>query len=104
QADVLRLLRVDAQPTEMLNAVLPGALRLDFRELPEIIAKALHRAAVKPRPKRRLAQRHAPHPRQRVIVVGDPRHHVNMWVDVVHGNSSVVSCPSSVVEASSRRD
>src|SRR4051794_39264405 len=76
----------------MLNAILPSPLRFHVRKLPKVIAKPLHRAAIEPRPKRRLAQRHTSHPRQRLIVVGDPRHHMNMWVDVVHSCSSVVNC------------
>src|SRR5262249_40391898 len=84
ETDILSLFGVDAQPAEVLQAVLCRPLWLDLGELAEVIAKAINRAAVEAGPKRRLAHRHAAHLGQRPVVVGNPPHHVNMWVDVIH--------------------
>ena len=83
--DVLRLLGVDAQPAVMLDAVLGRPLRLDLGELAEVVAKAIDRAAVEARPKRRLADADAAHLGQGFVVVGGPRDHVDVGVEVVHG-------------------
>ena len=90
QRDVLRLLGVDAQPGEMLNAVPAGPLRLERRELLEVVAKPVDAAAVVAGPKRRLAHRHAAHLGERLVVVRRPRDHVDVGVDVVHGRMTNV--------------
>src|SRR5262245_32401642 len=59
QADVFGLLGVDAQPGVVADAELGGAFRLDLGEVAEIVAEALGRAAIEPRPEGRLADGHA---------------------------------------------
>ena len=86
QRNVLRLLGVDAQPREVLNAVPTGPLRLERRELLEVVAKPGDAAAIVPGPERRLAHRDAAHLGERLVVVRRPRDHVDVWIDVVHGN------------------
>ena len=85
QADVLGLLGVDAQPGVVLDAVPGGPLRLELGELAEVVAKAVDAAAVEAGPERRLAHGDAAHLGQRLVVVGGPRDHVDVRVDVVHG-------------------
>src|SRR4029077_1525095 len=82
---VLGLLGVDANPGEMADAVGGRPAGLEISELAEVVAEAVGAGAIEPGPKRRLAHPDAAHPGQRLIVVRDPRDHVNMWVDVVHG-------------------
>ena len=50
----------------------------------KIIAKAVNRASIEPRPESRLADRNATHFGQSFVVVGRPRDHVDVRVDVVH--------------------
>ena len=52
----------------------------------EVVAKAVDAAAVEAGPERRLAHRDAAHLGQRLVVVRGPRDHVDVGVDVVHGN------------------
>ena len=78
----------------MLDPVAAGPLRLELGELAEVVAEALDAAAVEPGPERRLAHRHAAHQGQPLVVVGGPRDHVDVRVDVVHGQ-----CRKSNVES-----
>ena len=57
QLQVLGLLGIEAEPGEVGQAEFGGAPRLVFGQLAKIIVKTLDRAAVKPRPKGRLANR-----------------------------------------------
>ena len=79
---VLRLLRIDAEPGVVADAVLRRPLRLEVGELAEVVVEALRTRAVVPRPERRLRDRHAPRQRHALVVVGRAAHHVDMGVDV----------------------
>ena len=69
----------------MLDPIDGGTFWFCFGQLAKVVAEPIDTATVVARPESRLAHRHASHPRQRRVVVGGPRHHVNMGVDVVHG-------------------
>src|SRR5262249_21006580 len=71
----------------MANAELGRALGFDLGEVPEVIAKALRRAAIEPSPERRLRDGGAAGVGHALIVVRDARDHVNMRVDVVHDDT-----------------
>src|SRR5262249_44100750 len=90
QVDVLGLLGVDAQPAEMADAELGGTPGLYLDQVPEVIAEALGRAPVEAGPESRLAHRHTATLGHALVVVGDARNHVDVWVDVIHGVSSGV--------------
>ena len=82
---VLGFLGIDAEPAEMFQAELRGALRLVLGELAEIIVKAVGGTAVKARPKRRFADRLATGQRHALVIVRDAADHVGMGFDVAHG-------------------
>src|SRR5438552_18722690 len=76
----------------MADAELGRALRLELREMTEIIAKPLHRAPIETCPEGGFAQRHAAALRHALVVVGNPRDHVDVRVDVEgHGRNSCCS-------------
>ncbi len=87
ERNVLSFLRVDAQPSEVLNPELSGTLGLRLGQLPKVIAKTIDAAPVKTGPESRFTKGNAPHLGQRFIVVRSPRNHVNVGVNVVHGHS-----------------
>src|SRR5690349_13570133 len=55
QHHVLRFLGINAKPAEMGQPVFSRALWFEVGKLAKVIVKALHTAAVEPRPKSRLA-------------------------------------------------
>ena len=79
---ILRLLWIDAQPREMPDAERGGARRFKFRELTKIVVEALWTAAVVAGPERRLCDGHTPRQRHAVVVIGGPRDHMNVGVNV----------------------
>src|SRR5581483_548275 len=60
ESHVLGLLWIDAEPAIMEQAIFRGALRLEIRQLPEIIVEALRTAAIESGPESRFANRRAP--------------------------------------------
>jgi hypothetical protein len=84
QLYVLRFLRIDAQPGEMREKELGGALRLVIRELAKVIVKTLRPAAVVSGPKGRLANGAAAGGDHRLVVVRHPADHVSVGFDVAH--------------------
>src|ERR1700730_17518320 len=73
----------------MADAELGRALGFILREMTEIVAKPLHRAAIEAGPEGRLAQRYAAALGHALIVVGDPRDHMDVRVDIEgHGRNS----------------
>ncbi|TXT35189.1 MAG: hypothetical protein FD138_1469 [Planctomycetota bacterium] len=97
--DVFGFLGVDAEPSVVLDAGPTGALRLEFGELPEVVAEAVHTATIEAGPERRLADGHAAHPSNPLVVVGHAGNHVDVRVDVVH---SAVSLEVEVVRESEK--
>ena len=75
------LLRTVPAGVALLEADAP---RLDVGQLSKVVSKPVHRAAVVTGPKSGFADRDASHPRQRFVVVGGSRNHVQMRIDVVH--------------------
>ena len=63
----------------------PARFGSNVGELPEVVAKAVDAAAIEAGPKRRLAHGDAAHLGERLVVVGRPRDHVDVRIDVVHG-------------------
>ena len=68
----------------MADAELAGPLGFDFGEVPEIVAKSLHRPTIEAGPKRGLRDGDAAGIGHPLVVVSDARDHVDMRVDVVH--------------------
>ncbi len=85
QRHVFGFFRIDAEPRVVLDAVPTGTFRLESGKLFEIIAETGDAATVVAGPKRGFADRDAAHFGQRLVVVGCPRNHVDVGVDVVHG-------------------
>src|SRR5207237_234625 len=81
QFDILRLLRVDAEPGKMRQAEFGGSLWLMLRELAKIIVKPMHRTPIKSRPKRRLAHGLTARRDHVEIIVSDAANHVSMRFD-----------------------
>ena len=69
----------------MLDAVPAGPLGFERRKLQKVVAKAIDTTTIIARPKGRFADRDAAHFGERLVVVGGPRDHVYVWVEVVHG-------------------
>ena len=87
---ILRFLGIDAEPAVMANAKLRRPFRFDFGEMAKIIAKPMHRAAIKPGPKSGFANRDTATLRHAMVVVGDTGDHVDVGVDVEgHGCNSL---------------
>src|SRR5262249_26019641 len=68
----------------MANAELGGTFGLELDQMAEIIAKALHRAAIEAGPESRLAHGLAAALGHALVIVGATRNHVNVRIDVVH--------------------
>ena len=83
EADIFGFLRIDAQPTVVVDAVLRGASRFCLGELAEIVPEALHRAPVEACPECRLGDRDAACLRHPAIVVCGAGHHVDVGIDVI---------------------
>ena len=79
---IVSLLRVDAQPTIMLDAVLRRTLRFVVGQLPEVIKKSRRRGAVEARPKGWLTQDFATSNGKFLLVVGGPADPVGVGFDV----------------------
>ena len=87
EREVFGFLRVDAEPGKMRQEKLRRARRLVVGQLAEVIAKSIRRAAVKSRPKRRLADRRTSGRDHRLIIVGRAADHVAVRFDVAHGTA-----------------
>src|SRR4051812_21086160 len=90
ELDVFRLLRIDAQPGKVLYSIPAGALGLERDQLLKIVPKPIDTPPVIPRPKRRFAYRNAAHLRDQLVIVCRSRHHVYMWIDVVHAQFAIL--------------
>ena len=84
QFDVLGFLRVNAQPGEMRQSELRGAIRLMLGQLAEVIVEAVGGRTVKAGPERRLANSLATGGDHGPIIVGRPADHVSVGFDVSH--------------------
>ena len=92
QRYVLGFLCIDAKPRVVLDAELSSTLGLELGELAEVIPKALDATAIEAGPESRFAHRNAPHSRQRFIVVGRARDHVDVGINVVHSVLAIEGC------------
>src|SRR5688572_14557486 len=72
----------------MLDAVLGGALRLEVRQLAEVVFESVAGAAIPSGPEGGFGTRHTAGERHLLIVVGRARDHVRMMVDVLHNYTS----------------
>ena len=95
QSHVLGFLGVDAKPAPVLDAVGGRSLSLELRQLAKIIAEPLRAGAVETRPERGLAHEHATGQRHPLVVVGNPRHHVDVRIDILHGHTFIFSRQAS---------
>src|SRR6516165_6013872 len=68
----------------MTDAELGGAFRFEVGQMPEIIVKALSRSAVEAGPESRFAERDTAALGHALIVIRDPRDHVDVRIDVIH--------------------
>ena len=81
---ILGLLRVQAHPRVMRDAVLRRALRLEVDEPLEVVDERLRARTVVAGPERGLRDGDAAAHRHRAVVVGRARDHVRVQVDVLH--------------------
>ena len=81
---VIRLLRVDAQPTKMRDSIFGGPLGFVFGELAVVIVKALRRGPVVAGPKGGLANGSAAGHGHGLVVGGGATNHVRVGLNVVH--------------------
>ena len=88
ERDVLRFLRIDAQPAEVRQSVACGAGGLEFGELTEIVAEAVDRGAVESGPERGLADGGTAGGDHVDVVVRRAADHVAVGFDVAHGVDS----------------
>lgn len=86
QGDIFRFLGVNAEPSVVLNTELGRPLRFELSQLAEIIAKTLDAPSIEAGPERRFAHCDAAHFGERLIIVGGPRDHMDVRVDVIHGS------------------
>ena len=84
KSHVFGFLRIDAEPGEMRERELRGALGLIVGELAKVVVKAVNAAAVKAGPEGGLANGGAPRKTHGFIVVGGPADHVCVRLDVTH--------------------
>src|SRR5262249_51195865 len=82
--DVFGFLGVDAQPAIVADAKLSGAFRLNFGQMVKVITEAVSRATIEAGPEGRVAQRPATTLGHALIIVGNPRGHMDVGVNVVH--------------------
>ena len=68
----------------MPNPVSRRTLGFDIGQLVKVIAKPIDAASIESRPESRFANRDATHFCKRLVVVGRPRNHVDVRVDIVH--------------------
>ena len=92
---VFRLLRIDAEPRVMRQAVLGGALGLMLRQLAEVVVEAIGRLAVEARPESWLADRRAAREDHRLVVIRGAAHHVAVWFDIAHGRGLLEAGPDA---------
>ena len=85
EGDVLGLLGVHAEPAVVADAILGAPLRLPFRELAEVVVKAVGAAAVESHPECGLANHQAAHLGHQLQIVGISRCDVNMGIEEAHG-------------------
>ena len=95
QLHILGLLRVDAKPAIMREAVLGRALRLVLRELAEVIIETVRCLAVEARPEGRFADGRATRQGHRLVVVGGAAHHVAVRFDITHGRGLLEARPNA---------
>ena len=88
QLTVLTLLRIETEPGVVADAESGGPGRLELGQLSEVVLEAVGRAAVPPGPEGGLRQRDAAAQRHLLVVVGGPRDHVGVDVDVLHQATS----------------
>ena len=69
----------------MFDTKLRGALGFDIRKLMKVVSESVNGSTIVASPKRGLADRDTAHASERFVVVGGSRHHVKVWIDVVHG-------------------
>ena len=100
---VLGLLGVDAQPRIVGDPIAGGPPRLHLGDLPEVVTEAVGAPSVEAGPEGRLADGHATHPREGLVVVGDSRDHVDVGIDVVHGAPPSVRSIRAIRKAPAHR-
>ena len=84
QFDVFGFFGINAKPCVMLDSILSRSSRLDIGQLVKVVAKAVHRTAIKSSPEGRFAHSDTPHFGERFVIVGCARNHVDVRIDVVH--------------------
>jgi hypothetical protein len=88
QLQILRFLRIDAQPAVVLDAELGGALRLILGDLAEVVVEAVGAGTVKACPEGGFADGLTTGDGHALVVVRGAADHVAVGFDVVHPGGS----------------
>ena len=99
EVDVVRLSGVHPDGAVVLDAVLRRALRLEGRDVVEVVVEGAGVLPRLPEPERGLGEGDDPTERHPLVVVGHPRDHVGVWIENAHwrllrGNAAPAASPA----------